>query len=59
MVEAEIFGYLERVADLLDHDHVGPEAVNDHVLFFLAHLPQLKAGEEQTVLEFFLIESFP
>ena len=24
-VQLQVVGYLERIADLLDHDHIGPE----------------------------------
>ena len=58
-VQPKILGNQERVADFLDHDDIGPETVDNHVLMLFAHLPQLQPEHHQTVFEFALAEPFP
>jgi len=51
-VQSEIVRHGHRITDLLDHDHIRPEAEDHHRSVPFPHLPKLEAAHHQTALNF-------
>ncbi len=51
-VELEMLCHCHGITNLLDHDHIRPEAVDDHIILFFSHVSELKSHVHQALLSF-------
>jgi len=59
VVQPQVFRQDHGVPHLLDHDHVGPEAEDDHGPVLLAHPAELEPGEHEAVLDLLRAQGQP